>query len=134
MAGQYKYDNEGAQFLTFVLTFLLVALLPLTYSLFPGGSDDGRSAKKQGWFDAKGQKNDSVKKITKRSITNPKIGGKFLLVILGWAAVALLFHNIANTATNTSHAVYDPFSILGISSGATEKQIKTHYKKLSIKL
>ena len=72
-AGQYKYDNEGAQFLTFVLTFLLVALLPLTYSLF--SSKRGRGAT-QGWFDAKGQKVQQVKQAHKRSLTNPRLSGK----------------------------------------------------------
>ena len=30
--------------------------------------------------------------------------------------------------------VYDPFEILGIATSATEKEIKSHYKKLSRKL
>jgi translocation protein SEC63 len=132
MAGQYKYDNEGAQFLTFLLTFLLAALLPLTYSLVPGRSSSGKGTK-QGWFDAKGQKDENVKKITNRSFANPRLSGKIVLVISGWAAVAYLFHSIANAATTTSHAIYDPFSVLGIAASATEKQIKSHYKKLSIK-
>lgn len=55
------------------------------------------------------------------------------MIIAGWAGVAYLFHRIANTATSSSHAVYDPFQILGIAVGATEKEIKKHYKKLSIK-
>lgn len=38
---QYKYDEEGGQFLTFVLTFLLLVLLPLTYSLFPSNAGTG---------------------------------------------------------------------------------------------
>ncbi|UZJ56030.1 hypothetical protein CBS101457_005350 [Exobasidium rhododendri] len=129
-AGQYKYDNEGAQFLTFVLTFLLVALFPLTYSLFANGIARGA---KQGWFDSKGQKVTEVKRMQKRSITNPQVSGKLLLLVAGWASVAFLFHKIANTSDNSSHAVYDPFKILDIAVGATEKEIKKHYKKLSIK-
>lgn len=72
-AGQYKYDNEGAQFLTFVLTFLLVALVPLTYSLVSGGR---ARAAKQGWFDAKGQKVAEVKRLHKRSLKNPQVSGR----------------------------------------------------------
>jgi translocation protein SEC63 len=72
-AGQYTYDNDGNQFLTFVLTFLLVALVPLTYSLFARGV--ARSAK-QGWFDAKGQKVSEVKQMHKRSLANPQISGR----------------------------------------------------------
>ena len=57
-----------------------------------------------------------------------------LLVVVGWISVFFLVQRIANAASNSSHAVYDPFSILGITASATEKEIKKHYKKLSIKL
>lgn len=56
-----------------------------------------------------------------------------LFVILGWAGVAFLFQKVSNAATNSSHAVYDPFHILGIAASATEKEIKKHYKRLSVK-
>ncbi|KAL9938775.1 hypothetical protein V8E36_002494 [Tilletia maclaganii] len=125
---QYKYDEEGGQFLTFVLTFLLLILVPLTYSsLF------SKREKKQGWFDAKGQKVKAIKDVRKRSVLNPQISGRFLFIILGWAAVAYLFQKIANAATNSTHAVYDPFAILGIKASSTEKEIKKHYRKLSLK-
>lgn len=52
---------------------------------------------------------------------------------MGWASVGYLIHKIANASTNSSHSVYDPFSILGIAVGATEKEIKKHYKRMSIK-
>jgi translocation protein SEC63 len=61
------------------------------------------------------------------------ISFRILLLVAGWASVAYLFHKIANTSDNSSHAVYDPFKILDIAVGATEKEIKKHYKKLSIK-
>lgn len=70
-AGQYKYDSEGAQFLTFLLTFLLLALLPLTYSLF--GSSSAKRGGKHGDFDAKGQKVDEIKRIHRRSLFNPRL-------------------------------------------------------------
>ncbi|KAK0535146.1 secretory subunit [Tilletia horrida] len=125
---QYKYDEEGGQFLTFVLTFLLLILVPLTYSsLF------AKRERNQSWFDAKGQKVKAIKNIRKRSLTNPRISARFFLLLVGWSAVAYLFQKIANAATNSTHPVYDPFAILGIKSSATEKEIKKHYKKLSIK-
>lgn len=133
-AGQYKYDSEGAQFLTFLLTFLLIALLPLTYSVLGSTSSTKKRGGKQGDFDAKGQKVDEIKRIHKRSLFNPKLSKRVLFVLLGWSAVGYLAHRIANTVSTSSHAVYDPFQILGLAAGATEKEIKKHYKKLSIKL
>ncbi|PWN50543.1 hypothetical protein IE53DRAFT_379678 [Violaceomyces palustris] len=127
---EYKYDEEGGQFLTFVLTFLLLILIPLTYSiLFPGAS----SAGKQGWFDSKGQKVADIKKANRRTLTNPQLNQRILFVLAGWTAVFYLFKQILSAASNSSHKVYDPFQILGIATSATEKEIKKHYKRLSVK-
>lgn len=127
---EYKYDEEGGQFLTFVLTFLLLILVPLTYSLL-APSRTGSS--KKGSWDARGQKIDLIRSAKKRSLLNPQIGPKAVFVLAGWGAVAYLFQTILNTASNSSHTVYDPFQILGIAASATEKEIKKHYKRLSVK-
>ncbi len=127
---EYKYDEEGGQFLTFVLTFLLLVLVPLTYSLL-APSRSHRSAK--GSWDARGQKIDLIRSSKKRSLLNPQISPRAVFVFAGWGVVAYLFQTILNTATNSSHAVYDPFNILGIAASATEKEIKKHYKRLSVK-
>ncbi|CDR99264.1 related to SEC63-ER protein-translocation complex subunit [Sporisorium scitamineum] len=127
---EYKYDEEGGQFLTFVLTFVLLVLVPLTYSLlapFRAGSS------KKGSWDARGQKIDLIRSSKKRSLLNPQISPKAVFVLAGWGIVAYLFQTILNTASNSSHAVYDPFQILGIAASATEKEIKKHYKRLSVK-
>lgn len=40
---------------------------------------------------------------------------------------------MSNAAANSQHSVYDPFTILGIAANAAPKEIKKHYKKLSVK-
>ncbi|TKY86985.1 hypothetical protein EX895_003662 [Sporisorium graminicola] len=127
---EYKYDEEGGQFLTFVLTFLLLVLVPLTYSLLAPSRT--RSSKKGSW-DARGQKIDLIRSARKRSLLNPQISPKAVFVLAGWGIVAYLFQTILNTASNSSHTVYDPFQILGLAASATEKEIKKHYKRLSVK-
>ncbi|CBQ71446.1 related to SEC63-ER protein-translocation complex subunit [Sporisorium reilianum SRZ2] len=127
---EYKYDEEGGQFLTFVLTFLLLVLVPLTYSLL---SPSRTASSKKGSWDARGQKIDLIRSAKKRSLLNPQISPKAVFVLAGWGIVAYLFQTILNTASNSSHAVYDPFQILGIAASATEKEIKKHYKRLSVK-
>ena len=127
---EYKYDEEGGQFLTFVLTFLLLVLVPLTYSLL--APSRARSSRKGSW-DARGQKIDLIRSAKKRSLLNPQVSPKAVFVLAGWGIVAYLFQTILNTASNSSHAVYDPFQILGIAASATEKEIKRHYKRLSVK-
>jgi len=49
-----------------------------------------------------------------------------------WALFAYLVHGLLNAAPVPGQTVYNPFEILGISSGSTEKQIKKHYRKLSL--
>ncbi|KAJ1021913.1 hypothetical protein NDA16_003675 [Ustilago loliicola] len=127
---EYKYDEEGGHFLTFVLTFLLLLLVPLTYSLL---ASSRTSTSKKGSWDARGQKIDLIRSARKRSLLNPQISSKAVFVLAGWGIVAYLFKTILNTAANSSHAVYDPFQILGIAASATEKEIKKHYKRLSVK-
>ena len=55
-----------------------------------------------------------------------------MFIVGGWTVVALLSWKLLNT--KSENTVYDPFEILGIRSGSTEKEIKSHYKKLSKKL
>jgi translocation protein SEC63 len=49
-----------------------------------------------------------------------------------WALFAYLVHGLAHAPTAPGETVYNPFEILGISSGSTEKEIKKHYRKLSL--
>lgn len=55
-------------------------------------------------------------------------------LVAGWAALigALVF--ISQQEVKVKADTFDPYEILGISFSATEKQIKSHYKKLSVKL
>ena len=54
-----------------------------------------------------------------------------VFLIGGWAAVAFLAWNVSGIRSETT--VYDHFEILGLSRGTSEKDIKSHYKKLSRK-
>jgi translocation protein SEC63 len=50
-------------------------------------------------------------------------------VIVGWSAFAYLCWKVAGA--KMENQVYNPFDILGISAGLSEKEIKSHFKKLS---
>jgi translocation protein SEC63 len=50
-------------------------------------------------------------------------------VIVGWSVFAYLCWKVAGAKMDNK--VYDPFEILGIKAGVSEKEIKSHYKKLS---
>lgn len=70
-----------------------------------------------------------VRRSQRGSLLRPKFTRKALLITVGWAAVAFLSFKVAHA--ELENKVYNPFEILGISTGATEKEIKSHFKKLS---
>jgi translocation protein SEC63 len=49
-----------------------------------------------------------------------------------WALFVYLVHGLLNAPPVEGETVYNPFEILGISSASTEKQIRKHYRKLSL--
>ncbi|KDQ14189.1 hypothetical protein BOTBODRAFT_132671 [Botryobasidium botryosum FD-172 SS1] len=121
----YTY-NESGMALYFALTFLALILIPLTLTYAPGRQK--KAAHKSCRCPACEEKASRVKK-ARSSL--PRIGSKAIFTIVGWAAFSILAYQAAHIEVENS--VYDPFSILGIRVGSTKKDIKRHYKKLSLK-
>lgn len=122
----YKYDDEGGQFFTFALTAVVAFLVPYTYrTLFSRSMSIAH-----GWLDRRGHKTRAAQHLMR---TSPWwFVFRAVVLLVGWASAAYLVHRIATAAKNSTHAVYDPFEILGIAASATEKEIKRRYRKLSV--
>ncbi|KAF7356833.1 J domain-containing protein [Mycena venus] len=120
---EYHYDEAGNMASYFIITFLALLLIPLTFSLLPSRS---RSANQPVPCEC-------GPCIAQRKRTRgPRLqlpGKKMSFVIVGWAAFAYLCWKVVGAKSDT--AIYNPFEILGISTGLSEKDIKSHYKKLS---
>ncbi|KAM0788998.1 hypothetical protein ACM66B_003067 [Microbotryomycetes sp. NB124-2] len=126
----YTYDQTGQSYF-FLLTVLLCVLLPWTYTSLRGGSGPEQRAARipapcTGW------------NVKSDDIVKSKVGGKksvfgfrTALLAAGWLAFAVVVQR-ASLIEGEANA-FDPFAILGVSSSATEKQIKKHYRKLSLK-
>ena len=122
----YKYDDEGGQFFTFALTAVVAFLVPYTYrTLFSRAKSTAH-----GWLDRRGHKASAVQALMRPPVLHSAARG--VVIVLGWALVAYLVRRIATAAQNSTHAVYDPFQILGIAASATEKEIRRRYRKLSV--
>ncbi|KAI0337570.1 DnaJ-domain-containing protein [Trametopsis cervina] len=121
----YNYDESGSMALYFLLTFLLVILVPLTISS-PGSLRQKQSKDGCPCSDCIRHR-DSLQP----SVFNPKVRRRSLFLILGWSVCGFLVLKIASS--KTENKVYNPFEILGISTGTSVKEIKSHYKKLSRK-
>ncbi|KAK9768618.1 secretory subunit [Basidiobolus ranarum] len=123
---KYEYDESGATFNYFLLSVVGMALVPTTISLFRKTKVAGKDPracrcdlclKKEAALSA--QKKTNV------------VSKKLILIILGWILFGFLAYKASTTVIETN--IWDPYEILGIETGATTKEVKKHYKKLSLK-
>jgi len=132
MDSRYSYDEEAQTWPVFTLSVLVVALIPFTiekiYSIFD------RPSKKETVGEIKYDDIDPKIKSFKNNRTRSKLlTKKNLFLIFGWIAAGALIYQISNTEVKTQVAAFDPYELLDIEFGSTEKEVKSHYKKLSIK-
>ncbi|KAF9649601.1 DnaJ-domain-containing protein [Thelephora ganbajun] len=125
----YHYDESGVMAAYFVVSVLFIILVPSTFSLFSS-------------FKAKSQvlgcqcrpcvdQRARIRRWEKGSLLRPKISKLAIFVTVGWALFAFLATRVSSQAFDSK--LYDPYEILGIKQGITEKEIKSRYKKLSLK-
>jgi translocation protein SEC63 len=122
----YHYDEAGNMAAYFLITFLALILTPLTFSLSPGskkpvaGGCQCRPCIEQRL---------RAEKCERGSLLNPKLSKKSIFIIAGWILFAYISYKVAGA--KIENKVYDPFEVLGLRAGVSEKEIKSHFKKLS---
>lgn len=138
-SSEYNYDEEGETWPFFVLALLTFVLIPLTikYATRLASSDPHKvNASVVGAIteNADTIKVPNLKSLDdyKRKQRSLKIFNKTLLVlIIGWSAV--LFIGKYLTKETDMSGLFDPYTILDVSFTASEREIKSHYRKLSLK-
>ncbi|KAI0092659.1 DnaJ-domain-containing protein [Irpex rosettiformis] len=121
----YNYDESGNMALYFVLTFLLVILIPLTIT--SPGSLRQKQVKDGCLCDECVRHRNSIRP----GIFTAKVQRRSLLLVVGWSIFGFLAYKA--TTAKIENKVYNPFEILDIGTGTSVKEIKSHYKKLSRK-
>lgn len=137
---RYEYDENAETWPYFVLSTIAVPLIPATASLAYSlvKSTTGTSARSSSstnsianWF-----KPYNAKQLTQyrhsqsaSRLLNVKNG----FIVIGWAIVASLVNHIKSLEIAVSESNFDPWKLLQISESASEKLIKTAYRKLSLK-
>ncbi|KAH7188312.1 Sec63 Brl domain-containing protein [Fusarium flagelliforme] len=131
MSSDYSYDNEGQFFPFFILTLTGLVTVPLTYTLLrPSRDDDALAPRiKTDYKPDNAATVESIKTARKRSQWRVK---RAIFVVIGWAVMAGMGYLIVVTQ-RTVPKLWNPYDILGISESLSEKQIKSHYKRLSLK-
>ncbi|KAM0338865.1 hypothetical protein ACHAPU_011182 [Fusarium lateritium] len=131
MSSDYSYDEQGQFFPFFILTLTGIVTVPLTYTLLrPSRDQDALAPRiKTDYKSENAATVESLKNAQKRSQWRVK---RAIFTVVGWALMAGMVYLIIVTQ-RTVPKLYNPYDILGISESLNEKQIKSHYKRLSLK-
>ncbi|PNS17304.1 hypothetical protein CAC42_6987 [Sphaceloma murrayae] len=132
MSNDYSYDQEGQFFPFFFVTLSALVVVPVTYSALKKSTELENTAPRiDSGFKPKdadlveGQKRKQKKRERKLK--------RMILAVVGWAFIAFNVWWMINT-TRSAPKIWDPYDILGIAPGATEKQVQSKYRKLSVTL
>ncbi|KAF2143298.1 uncharacterized protein K452DRAFT_247739 [Aplosporella prunicola CBS 121167] len=130
MSTDYNYDEQGQFFPYFVTTITGLVTIPVTISLLTRSKELENTAPRiqsdftPGHADLiEGQRRKQKRKERKLA--------RIILAISGWLVIAWMVYLMAVTA-RTAPKIWDPYEVLGVSRSANEKQIKSHYRKLSL--
>ncbi|ORY69769.1 DnaJ domain-containing protein [Pseudomassariella vexata] len=132
MSSDYSYDDQGQFYPFFIFTLATIVTVPLTYSLLRPSKDADALAPRTK-TDFKAEHQDLVDKQRAAQKRKQRKVKRFVAVLIGWALMGFMLYLIITTQ-RTVAKIWNPYDILGITESATEKQIKTHYKKLSVRL
>lgn len=129
---RYSYDEHAEVWPYFAITLLSVILIPATliaYSRVTAKEDNENS-----YSTSFKTHNDSHIQDYKIRLKRSRLFTKLnLLVFLGWLAFAGLIYLVIIQEVSTESSIFDPYEILDLSYSASEKEIKSKYRALSLK-
>lgn len=135
---RYEYDENSETWPYFVLTTILVPLIPITISkisnLISNKSKKLESNKfksTKNWFNPYNIK--EIKNFKSLSERSKLFSKQNIFISIGWILILVLYLKISSIIIIPSESHFDPWKILEISESATEKVIKSAYRKLSLK-
>lgn len=125
---KFTYDESGATFYYFVLSFLALILVPSTYYCWPREPQDDKKSKADCECNGCQTKRQTLNSLNKWKRSRRRIVRASL--IAGW----ILFAIVSYKCATIKHEVptWDPFEILGVREGASAIDIKKAYRALSL--
>lgn len=130
MGGQkFQYDESGGTFFYFILSFLALILIPATFYFWPRKKKEDPVSK-----DENCNCEYCLKKRATMEHSDPYKGTKEFLVklsiVAGWALLIFLTYKVSQFDYEMSN--FDPYEILGVPLGSSQKDIKKAYRTLSV--
>ncbi|CAI6336478.1 unnamed protein product [Periconia digitata] len=126
----YTYDEQGQFFPYFIVTLTSFVTIPVTYSLLKPSKELESTATRLS-SDFTPEHADLIDNQRKKQRRRERRIKRAVVSVLGWSIIAGMVYLIAVTA-RTVPKIWDPWSILDLSRSATEKEIKSRYRKLSL--
>lgn len=131
MSNEYNYDADAQFFPFFVLTVTSLVTVPLTYSLLRAPADASQLAKAGHIASSYRPDNadiiDASRAKQKRKERRLK---RMVVAVAGWLLMAYMVYLMSVTA-RTAPDIWNPYDILNVGLSASEKEIKSRYRKLS---
>ncbi|XP_050343052.1 translocation protein SEC63 homolog [Nymphalis io] len=130
MGGQkFEYDESGATYFYFVLSFLALILVPATFYYWPRKRKED-PAKQAELCQCPSCIQKQIIIEQSQPYKNVKNFFIMLAIISGWVLFAFLAIKVSQFDYEMSN--FDPYEILGLPPGATQAEIKKSYRKQSL--
>jgi translocation protein SEC63 len=126
----YNYDDKGQFFPYFILTITSLVTVPITYSLLRPSKELENTATRIE-SDFKPENADLIEGQRRKQKRRERRLKRFVFSVGGWLLMAWMVYLMIVTV-RTVPKIWDPYNVLGVSRSASEKQIKSHYRRLSL--
>ncbi|OQO09734.1 hypothetical protein B0A48_05137 [Cryoendolithus antarcticus] len=132
MSNSYNYDDQAQFYPFFILTLTSIITLPLTYTILRKPSDAAAASKvpriESSFVPQDADIIDAQRAKHKRKELRLK---RMLIAATGWAVMLYMVYLMVVTARHAPK-IWNPYDILDIGMSASEKQINSRYRKLSV--
>uniref|UniRef100_A0A060T3K6 ARAD1A16566p n=1 Tax=Blastobotrys adeninivorans TaxID=409370 RepID=A0A060T3K6_BLAAD len=139
---RYSYDEKAEVWPYFAVTLLSVVLVPTTVvnvrRLWRNDEAILEAANKKAVQleeSARPHNFEEIEKFKRKERRQSALSKTNVFIAVGWVLLAYFVHVIyvsQQAASGEERKLFDPYEILGVSFSATEKQIKSTYRKLSL--
>jgi len=130
-SSSYSYDEESTHAPFFIITLTAIFAIPITYSIFKKSPELENTATRID-SEFKPQDEELIQAQRRKQKRKERKTKRIISACVLWAVIAYMIYVIAVTK-RIAPQIWDPYSVLGVSRSASEKDIDRYYRKLSIK-
>ncbi|KAI8802043.1 Sec63 Brl domain-containing protein [Cladochytrium replicatum] len=127
---KYNYDETGATFNYFLLSFLAIVLIPSSLSsLWPKQSNADDHRKSQCSCSQCKKQRQLIDSIKPKLSAFSQIPFKLIFLAIGWTLLAFTAYRVATTTFEET--IWDPYAIMNLGEGASAQEVGKAYRTLS---